>query len=58
MIPIIVGPTAVGKTDLVIKLALKLNGEIINLDSRQIYKYLNIGTAKPNKYEMNKVKHH
>ena len=40
-------PTASGKTELAIKLAKKFNGEIINTDSRQIYKYLNIGTAKP-----------
>ena len=43
---IIYGPTASGKTSLAIKLAKKLNGEIINADSRQIYKYMNIGTNK------------
>ncbi|MDK2945803.1 MAG: tRNA dimethylallyltransferase [Geotoga sp.] len=58
MIPIIVGPTAVGKTELVLDLAKKLNGEVINLDSRQIYKYMNIGTAKPNVKELRRVKHH
>jgi len=42
----IVGPTASGKTDLAIKLAKKLNGEIISADSRQVYKGMNIGTAK------------
>lgn len=42
----IVGPTASGKSKLAIKLAKEFNGEIINADSRQIYKYLNIGTAK------------
>ncbi len=44
---VIVGPTASGKTDLSIKLAKLLNGEIISADSRQVYKGLNIGTAKP-----------
>ncbi|MFQ6050022.1 MAG: tRNA (adenosine(37)-N6)-dimethylallyltransferase MiaA, partial [Candidatus Paceibacterales bacterium] len=43
----ILGPTAVGKTDLAIKLAKKFNGEIISADSRQIYKGMTIGTAKP-----------
>jgi len=43
----IVGPTAAGKTDLAIKIARKISGEIISADSRQIYKYLDIGTAKP-----------
>lgn len=44
---VILGPTASGKTDLAIKLAKKFNGEIISADSRQIYKGMNIGTAKP-----------
>ncbi len=43
----IVGPTAVGKTDLSIEIARRISGEIISADSRQIYKYLDIGTAKP-----------
>lgn len=43
----VLGPTASGKTDLAIDLAKKFNGEIINADSRQIYKKMNIGTAKP-----------
>ena len=38
----IIGPTAVGKTDLTVRIAENLNGEIIGLDSRQIYKYMNI----------------
>ena len=46
MIYAIIGPTGVGKTSLSIKLAKKLNAEIINCDSMQIYKELNIGTAK------------
>jgi len=43
----IIGPTAVGKTNKSIKIARKISGEIISADSRQIYKYLDIGTAKP-----------
>lgn len=52
------GPTAVGKTDLSIKLAKELNGEIISADSMQIYKYMDIGSAKVSKGEMNGVVHH
>ena len=44
----VIGPTASGKTSLAIKIAEKFNGELINTDSRQIYKYLDIGTAKGN----------
>ena len=54
----IVGPTAVGKTSLAIKLAKKYNGEIISCDSMQIYKGMDIGTAKPTKDELNEVPHH
>ncbi|HOJ37881.1 MAG TPA: tRNA (adenosine(37)-N6)-dimethylallyltransferase MiaA [Ignavibacteriales bacterium] len=42
----ILGPTAIGKTSIAIKLALKFNGEIISADSRQVYKYMDIGTGK------------
>ncbi len=55
---VIVGPTCSGKTDLAIKLALQLNSEVISADSRQIYKFLDIGTAKPAKDELELVKHH
>mgnify|MGYP001593690091 CR=1 FL=1 len=55
---VIVGPTASGKTDLAIKLAQKFNGEIISADSRQIYKEMDIGTAKPDYEETRKIKHH
>ncbi|MBI1936813.1 MAG: tRNA (adenosine(37)-N6)-dimethylallyltransferase MiaA [Ignavibacteriales bacterium] len=55
---VIVGPTCSGKTKLSISLAEKMNGEIISADSRQIYKYLDIGTAKPLPEELRKVKHH
>ena len=54
----IVGPTAIGKTKLSIKLAKKLKTEIISCDSRQFYKELKIGTAAPNKKELSEAKHH
>ena len=54
----IVGPTASGKTSLAIKLARKINGEIIGLDSRQIYKGMSIGTSQPTKTEMLGISHH
>jgi tRNA dimethylallyltransferase len=57
-IPIIVGPTAVGKSDVALELALKINGEVISADSRQIYKYLDIATSKPTKEMRNKIPHH
>ena len=55
---ILAGPTAVGKTDISIKLAKKLNGEIISADSMQIYKYMDIGSAKITKEEMKDIPHH
>ncbi|MCR5420991.1 MAG: tRNA (adenosine(37)-N6)-dimethylallyltransferase MiaA [Lachnospiraceae bacterium] len=55
---IITGPTGVGKTGLSIKTALALNAEIISADSMQVYKYMDIGTAKINKEEMKGIKHH
>jgi len=55
---VIVGPTCSGKTKLGIELAQKVNSEIISADSRQIFKYLTIGTAKPSKKELSQVKHH
>ena len=54
----LVGPTASGKTPLSLLLAGKLNGEIVSADSRQIYKHLDIGTAKPDKAELRSVPHH
>ena len=55
---VIAGPTCSGKTTLSLLLAEKTNSEIISADSRQIYKYLNIGTAKPSKYQLTKTRHH
>ena len=59
-IPLIIltGPTAVGKTDLSIKLAKSLNAEIISADSMQIYKYMDIGSAKVTEEEMDGVTHY
>jgi len=54
----IVGPTAVGKTDFAIELAEEFGTEIISADSRQFYRELEIGTAKPTPYELSRVKHH
>ena len=55
---VIVGPTAVGKTEFGIKCANTFNGEIISGDSIQIYRGLNIGSAKPNEKELSEAKHH
>ena len=55
---VLAGPTAVGKTALSIELAKKLNGEIVSTDSMQIYKYMDIGSAKITPAEMDGVKHH
>ncbi len=55
---VIVGPTAVGKTDFCVRLAKKLNTEIVSADSRQFYRELSIGTAKPTQEEMAGVPHH
>jgi tRNA dimethylallyltransferase len=54
----ITGATASGKSEIAIWLALKINGEIINADSRQVYKYLNIGSGKISEKERKIVKHH
>lgn len=53
---VIVGPTASGKTELGIKIAKKFGGEVISADSRQVYKGMDIGTGKPNKYQISNVK--
>ncbi len=55
---LIVGPTAVGKTELAIQLAERLNGEIVSADSRLFYRGMDIGTAKPTPEEQARVPHH
>ena len=55
---LISGPTASGKSNFAIKIAKKINGEIINADSMQVYKQLKILTARPNKKEQKDIKHH
>lgn len=55
---LIVGPTAVGKTEIAIQLAERLNGEIVSADSRLFYREMNIGTAKPTSAEQLRVPHH
>ena len=55
---LIAGPTASGKSNFAVNLAKKIDGEIINADSMQIYKQLKILTARPNKKAQKKIKHH
>ncbi len=55
---VIAGPTATGKSKLAVSLAQKIGGEIISADSMQVYKYMNIGTAKSTTAEMGGIKHH
>ena len=55
---LISGPTASGKSNFAVKIAKKINGEIINADSMQVYKQLKILTARPNKKEQKNIKHH
>ena len=55
---LIIGPTAVGKTELAIQLAERLNGEIISADSRLFYRGMDIGTAKPSREELARVPHY
>ena len=55
---VVLGQTATGKSDLAVKIAKQVNGEIISADSRQVYKNLNIGTGKISKKEMQGIPHH
>ena len=55
---LISGPTASGKSKLALKIAKKINGEIINADSMQIYKELKVLTARPSKIDLKKIEHH
>ncbi len=55
---VVLGPTASGKTDLAVEIAKKVGGEVISADSMQIYKEMDIGTAKPTTEEMQGIKHH
>jgi len=55
---VVTGPTASGKTGLAIDLALRFDGEIVNADSMQVYRFLDIGTAKPSPEERARVPHH
>src|SRR5882672_6144334 len=55
---LIVGPTAVGKSEIALSLAERLGGEIISADSMQVYRGLDIGTAKPTAKEQARVRHH
>src|SRR5262245_46367762 len=57
-IVLVLGPTAVSKSDVAMELALQVGGEIINADSQQVYRQMNIGTAKPSKQECERVAHH
>lgn len=57
-LPIICGPTASGKTELALKLAEQFPVEIVSADSRQVYRMMDIGTAKPSRAEQNMVRHH
>src|SRR6202158_3924678 len=55
---VLAGPTASGKTALALRLAQKLDAEIVNADSQQVYRYFDIGTAKPTALELAQVRHH
>ena len=57
-LPIVVGPTASGKSALAMAIAEEIGGEIVSCDSMQIYRRMNIGTAKPTEEEMRRVRHH
>jgi tRNA dimethylallyltransferase len=54
----VIGPTAAGKSQLALHLAQNFQGEIVNADSRQVYRYMDIGTAKPSRAELALIRHH
>jgi tRNA dimethylallyltransferase len=58
LLVVIVGPTAVGKTELSIQIAERIDGEIVSADSRLFYRGMDIGTAKPSKFDRQRVPHH
>jgi len=55
---IVLGPTAVGKSELALEMALRLDGEIVNADSQQVYRHMDIGTGKPSQSDRQKAPHH
>jgi tRNA dimethylallyltransferase len=55
---VLTGPTAIGKTELSLELADKFNAEIVSVDSMQVYRYMDIGTAKPTLQERGNIAHH
>jgi len=58
IVPIVIGPTGVGKTEIVLRAVQNIDAEIISADSRQIYRYMDIGTAKPTIEQRQRVPHH
>jgi tRNA dimethylallyltransferase len=57
-IVVILGPTAVGKSEIAMELAKSMNGEIVNADSQQVYRYMDVGTGKPSKADRERIRHH
>lgn len=57
-VPVLLGPTGVGKTGLAVTIAEEVGAEVISCDSRQVYRFMDIGTAKPTKAEQRRVRHH
>src|ERR1043165_595874 len=55
---LLAGPTAVGKSEIALQLAERIGGEIISVDSMQVYRGLDIGTAKPSREEQQRIRHH